>query len=332
MRGLRLAAVLTGLGAIVGSGQARALVPPEPTSEQAPVVVRSAEALQLLQRAAALARESSWSATQRVLSLASGSPVVTTTTVQHGVDGHGAADAHDARLFSLLANHYDLRLTGKRVCSGHLAHVVEARRPWAGTSLAGRFWVDVRTGLLLRREVLDPQGALLRRTDLLDVRVASPAATLSSGLTATAPQGERLDAAALVELERQGWPVIQELPGRLELYDARRLPDGVLQLAYSDGLSTLSLFVQRGEMPPAASGVLRTVGGGRVWQAPGEPERVVWASGGLTWTLVSDAAPALVDEVLLALPHAGRPVTQDGLVPRVWRGVSRVGSWLNPFA
>ena len=85
-------------------------------------------------------------------------------------------------------------------------------------------------------------------------------------------------------------------------------------------------------MPPRTAGVLRTVGGGRVWQAAGEPERVVWAADGLTWTLVSDAAPSLVEQVLLVLPHSDVRVSEDGVAPRVWRGMSRVGSWLNPFA
>jgi sigma-E factor negative regulatory protein RseB len=140
-----------------------------------------------------------------------------------------------------------------------------------------------------------------------------------------------LDEAELARFEADGWPVLRGLPGGLELYDARWLTDGVLQLAFSDGLSTLSLFVQQGEMPTTAAGVVRQVGGGTVWQSDGEPERVVWAAGGRTWTLVSDLEPALVDQVLLALPHQGGQLAQDGLGPRVWRGMSRVGSWLNPF-
>ncbi|HTL22831.1 MAG TPA: sigma-E factor regulatory protein RseB domain-containing protein [Mycobacteriales bacterium] len=332
MRGLRIAAALTGLGALLCAGPARALLPPEPQAEETPVVARSAVALALLERAAQLAHAQSWRATERVLSLASGAPVVTVAEVQHGIDGHGAVDALDPRLFSLLASHYELLLAGQGICDGHRAQVVEVRRPGSSRALVGRFWVDVRSGLVLRREVLDDAGALLRRTDLLDVRVATPAATLSTGLTASPPLGERLDAAELAAVEATGVPVVRTLPGHLDLYDARRLPGDVLQLAYSDGLSTLSLFVQRGAMPATATGVVRTVGGGQVWQSPGEPERVVWSADGRTWTLVSDAAPAVVDEVLLVLPHTRRQVGEDGVAPRVWRGMSRVGSWLNPFA
>ena len=332
MRGLRLLAVLTGLGALVTCGSASAVLAPEPMVEEAPVAELSAPALALLEAAATAARAQPWTGTERVLSLVSGAPVVTVTTVQHGPGQHSATDVLDARLFSLLADNYDLRVTGTARCVGRLARVVEARRPGQAGGLAGRFWVDAVTGLVLRREVLGADGALMRRSELLDVRLGTTAGlTRSATATLVAPRGERVDEVSLALLEAEGWPVVRSLPGSLDLYDVRWLSDGVLQTAYSDGLSTMSLFVQRGEMAPTASGVIRRVGDGTVWEAPGEPERVVWTGGGFTWTLVSDADPVLVDAVLLSLPHSGRQVAADGMAPRVWRGMSRVGAWLNPF-
>ena len=330
MRRLRLAAVLTGLGALVTCTPARALLPPEPVHEEAVEDDRSAAALAVLTAAASAAQATSWTGTEQVLSMVSGSPVHSVVTVAHGPGHHSASDSLDARLFSLMATHYDLRLGAVGVCDGHKARVVEARRPSDGT-VAGRFWVDTRSGLLLRREVLDAHGALMRRSDLVDVRYGEGLAALTSTLSATSPRSERLDDAELAQFEDQGWPVVRALPGNLDLYDARWLTDGVLQLAYSDGLSTLSLFVQRGAMPNNQAGVVRRVGGGTVWQSPGEPERVVWSAQGMTWTLVSDVAPAVMDDVLTALPHTPDQVAQDGLAPRVWRGMSRVGAWLNPF-
>jgi len=327
VRRLQLAAVLTGLGALMTCGTARALVPPEPT-EEAPSATRSAPALALLESAASVAQAQVWTGTERVLSLVSGAPVVTVSTVEHGPGRHSATDALDSRLFSLLATHYELRITGPAEIDGHTARVVEARRPGGDALLAGRFWVDADSGMLLRREVMDATGALLRRSDLVGVHVGGSGTTTAA---LPSPHGARLDTAALDALEADGWPVPRFLPGDLDLFDARWLSDGVLQLAFSDGLSTLSLFVQRGEMPATTTGVVRRVAGGVVWEAAGEPERVVWAAEGCTWTLVADVAPSLVDEVLLALPHTSHQVTEDGLAPRVWRGMARVGAWLNPF-
>jgi sigma-E factor negative regulatory protein RseB len=309
-------------------GSARALVPPEPSGEEAPAVQRSVPALALLQAAAAAAQARPWTGTEKVLSLASGAPVVSVTTTAHRPGGHSASDALDARLFSLLAQHYELRLAGSALCAGHLARVVEALRTGAGRGVAARFWLDRASGLLLRRDLMDRTGALLRRTELVSVRMGAVAAVAAPTLS---PRGEHLDTAALAELESEGWPVIRVLPGDLDLYDARWLSDGVLQLAYSDGLSTLSLFVQNGQRSPTEAGTVRRVGRGTVWQAPGDPERVVWAAEGRTWTLVSDAEPAVVDEVLETLPHEPAQVSADGVAPRVWRGMARVGAWMNPF-
>jgi sigma-E factor negative regulatory protein RseB len=305
-------------------------VPPEPVHEEAVVDERSAAALAVLSAAAAAAQARVWTGTEEVVSLVSGSAVRSVVTVEHGPGRRSASDTLDARLFSLLANHYHLRLGAVGLCDGRKARLVEARRTTDG-SVAGRFWIDTASGLLLRREVLDTRGELLRRNELVAIQPGTSSSAVQVALGATSPTSERLDEAALQRFEHDGWPVVRALPGALDLYDARWLTDGVLQLAYSDGLTTLSLFVQRGGMPPVQAGVVRRVGGGKVWQSPGEPERVVWSADGLTWTLVADVAPALVDEVLEALPHTQGHVAQDGVAPRVWRGMSRVGAWLNPF-
>ena len=110
-----------------------------------------------------------------------------------------------------------------------------------------------------------------------------------------------------------------------------RMHEDVLQLSYSDGLSTLSLFVQAGELPGDPGGSARPMGGGTVWVSPGATERVVWSGDGRTWTLLSDAPGSTVEDTVLVLPHTAAAVTDDGVLDRAWRGMSRVGSWLNPF-
>jgi len=119
-----------------------------------------------------------------------------------------------------------------------------------------------------------------------------------------------------------------------DLFEARLHDTGatpVLQLSYSDGLSTLSLFVQRGWLDGDPAGTARSLDGGTVWVEQGAPERVVWSGGEFTWTLVSDAASETVTEAVTALPHQLSVVDDDGVPERVWRGMARVGGWLNPF-
>jgi negative regulator of sigma E activity len=350
---LRLLLLVTGLGALISGVPAFAGVGPD--SGGIAVAQRSAQAVRLLESAAQTARTASWSGTQHVVSTRAGEPRFTVLQIHH-IPGTGsavrvlssqdqavAADSLDEHLLLLLARHYDLRVIADTLCSGRPAHVVEALRPGisGAAALAGRFWIDEATGLLLRRDVLDEDGDIMRTSEFVSLSMAPkasalvPAAYTSGGLLR--PTGRRLDDSQLQVLEAQGWPVASALPAGLELFEAR-LHDGdsgdVLQLSYSDGLSALSLFVQNGELPRGARdvpGSARPMAGNTVWVLPGAAEQVVWAGGGHTWTLVSDAPQSTIVQAVGALPHTPRLAVHDGLARRTWRGMSRVGAWLNPF-
>lgn len=352
MSRLRLLLLVTGMGALMSGGPAFAVVAPE--GEGVAVSQQSARAVTLLESAARTARTATWSGTQHVVSTRSGEPRFTVLQIQH-TPGTGstirvpgseeealAADSLDQKLLLLLARHYDLRISADTSCAGHRVRVVEALRPGltGPAALAGRFWVDQTTGLLLRRDVLDEDGDIVRTSSFVSLTIAPGASKLTPAaytkrdvLRAT---GRHLDDAQLQALQAQGWPVSTALPSGLELFEAR-LHDGdsgdVLQLSYSDGLSTLSLFVQKGELP-AGSGVqgsARPMAGSTVWVSPGAAEQVVWSGGGRTWTLVSDAPQTTIVQAVTALPHTRTLRVEDGLASRTWRGMSRVGSWLNPF-
>ncbi|MGZ6791942.1 MAG: sigma-E factor regulatory protein RseB domain-containing protein [Mycobacteriales bacterium] len=357
MTRLRLLLLLAGLGALLSGAPAGAVATPAPGGEPAPVTARSAPALAVLQAAATASRTLAWSGTQRVVSSRGGEARFTLLQVQHrpgtgstvrllsSPAGAVAADVLDQRLLDVLARHYDLRLDRDARCTGRQARVVEALRPGATGSgaVAGRFWVDRATGLVLRRDVLDEAGAVVRSSAFTALQVGR-AAIGSTGSTAPTgevvrPTGERLTAAALARLERDGWPVARQLPSGseqagMDLFEARLhegLAGDVLQLSYSDGLSTTSLFVQKGALPRRHAGAPEPVAGGTVWVSSGPTERMVWAGDGRTWTMVSDAPDTMVRDAVDVLPHDEASVQADGVLARAWRGMSRVGAWLNPF-
>lgn len=347
MTRLRLLVLLAGLGALVG-GPAGAVVTPAPGGELAPVAARSEPALAVLQAAALAARTRTWSGTQRIVSTRGGEARFTLLQVQHtpgrgstvrllsSPEGAVASDVLDQRLLDVLARHYDLRLDRDVRCTGRTARVVEALRPGAtgSAAVAGRFWVDRATGLVLRRDVLDEDGSVVRSSAFTSLQVGRPAPVPAPAGVVVRPTGERLTPAALAALERAGWPVTSQLPSGMDLFEARLhegLAGDVLQLSYSDGLSTLSLFVQKGDLPQGTPGAPQPVAGGTVWVSSGSTERMVWAGDGRTWTMVSDAPDATVRDAVDVLPHDEASVAGDGLLARAWRGMSRVGSWLNPF-
>ncbi len=237
----------------------------------------------------------------------------------------------DPRHVQLLAASYDLGLAGTGHCTGRTTDVVEARRD--DGQVAGRFWLDQSTGLLLRREVYDGDGRRLRSSAFVDLELPPPGRARSAALV-VAPSGDAV-AAAAVDLRDAGWHVPDGLPQSFRLYETRlsttRSTRQVLHLAYSDGLSTTSLFAQPGRLGSTPPQGFRagTVGGRPVWRSDEAPERVVWSGGGHVWTLVSDAPEGTVRAAVRALPRD--PAPRDGVRHRLRRGVHRLAAALNPF-
>jgi sigma-E factor negative regulatory protein RseB len=343
MSRLRLLLLVGCVGALVSGGSVLACVTPEPAAAET-TPARSVPALDLLERAAAVSRGTSWRGTQTVLSSRGNVPRFEMRTLVHtpgagtvveGVADTGRAvtpDLLDADLFALLTRHYDLTVVGATLCGRRPTILVEARRPGFGgaAAVAGRFWIDRATDMVWRRDVLDEEGSVVVSNSFSELQLTTAEPSPLPSLTTAATAAHLADDEVRVLVE-QGWPIADHLPSGMELFDALRHDDGVVQLAYSDGLSTLSLFVQEGALPEDTGGTVREVGGGLVHVTSTAPEQLVWAGGGRTWTLVSDAPDATIEQAVLVLPHADPPQDDEGMGDRVWRGMSRVGAWLNPF-
>ena len=344
MTRVRLLVPLLGAGLLLAGTPALA----SPTGTH----VREREALDLLQAATRAGRDLTYTGTQVVDTWRGRDTGSARAEVHHDPVAGSTLDtgaplaataALDPRLLALLAAAYDLQVTGPGRCTGRAARVVTASRP-DGT-VAGRFWLDQRSGLLLQREVFDASGARVRSSAFVDLAVRSVSAGVSAGAAGTEAGAAAAfpQASVLRALREDGWRVPRTLPGGFRLFDTalRTLRPGqhVLHLAYSDGLSTVSLFAQRGRLgtAPVAGFTAETVGDRPVWVRHESPERVVWSGGGRVWTLVSDAPPASVRDAVASLPGdaAARDGVGDGwgeqLRARLARGLGRLGGMLNPF-
>jgi sigma-E factor negative regulatory protein RseB len=350
MTRLRLLLLVAGAGTLLAGLPATASVQSLPESTTSGAAAGEPRALQLLTAASRAARARVYSGTQYASTWRADMASSSVADVAHTSDGRsvisvrptaaGVVDSMvalttdlDARLLGLLADHYALDVAPDVTCNGRLAHVVEASRPGVagGGAIAGRFWIDADSALVLRREVFDAAGRLVRSSAFATIDIGG-AATVP--VEATAATADHLGPADLDRLRADGWQVPATLPGELGLFDARmRTHDGerVLHLSYSDGLSTLSLFAQRGRLGTArmAGFTKQKLGRAAIWVRPASPERVVWGGGGRVFTLLSDAPPDAVHAVVTALPHEKLPKT--GLLARLGRGLARLGSWLNPF-
>lgn len=247
----------------------------------------------------------------------------------------GAADDQDpggilgmsARLLALLQSNYLVVYAGRGSADQRGALVVEIRRPDRG--LAARFWLDAVTKLPLRRELFDSGGHLVSDDAFTSLELGDSG---PGGEPATAaPWSALLDQASLAALRAQGWQLPGELPGNLSLLTAtetRTRSGQVVNLSYSDGLVVVSVFVQRGELAHAPPGWRPVTLPGRTVYSVNPADRTfAWSADGFVYTLVADASPETVSQVVAALPGTSAP----GFWQRMARGLHRIFSWINPL-
>jgi sigma-E factor negative regulatory protein RseB len=236
---------------------------------------------------------------------------------------------------ALLAAHYDVGIEGSAEVAGRAADVVAVRRP--GLSPTARFWIDRATYLPLRREVLDGNGRTLRESAFIALSIGPTVVSrviLDSADGMPSVAGTPVGPADLADLSADGWQAPDRLGDTLELFEGRVTgagADRILQLTYSDGVSSVSVFQQRGRLDTGAlHGWSHTrVGGSRAWVQDAFPRRVVWEGHGTVYTVVADCPQATLDALVRTLPH-GDP--GPGIGSRIGHGLHRVGSWFNPFA
>ena len=246
-------------------------------------------------------------------------------------------------LVSLLGQHYVAVYQGTGSAVGRPALIVELHR--ADGSLAARFWLDKQTMVPLRREVFDTSARLTSEEAFVQVQFGAltkppgPTAASSSGAKASAKASAAATpgsgwsavtapAQLLAGLNKQGWRLPVSLPGGLPLYSAARstTPAGqVLDLGYSDGLSVVSLFVQRGTLAQRPAGWQQvSLPGHQVYVAG---HSIIWAGDGFVYTMLADAPPVLVTQVVASLPENTAP----GFFDRIMRGFRRLATVANPF-
>ncbi len=245
-------------------------------------------------------------------------------------------------MLDLLRVNYVIEYAGAGSSSDRLAQIVAVRRH-DGT-LAARYWLDQATGLPLRREIFDESGRRVSEGAFIDLQIGDQRIGLvpppeGQAWSAYIPSARlaaasRPTAARLAALHADGWPVPSRLAGNLTLAGVTRTvtPSGpVLDARYSDGLSIVSVFMQRGDLPRTLPGWHRAdVDGTRVLATESgdlDDQGLAWSARGVVYTVIADAPPSAVARIVTQLPH-----DQDtGFWPRVLRGLKRIGSWFDPF-
>lgn len=285
------------------------------------------------------------------------------TVVQGGGDaavlageGRSQSLADASRVLDLLVDNYRVtRESGRdQIIAGRMAEAVEAYRP-AGT-LAARFWLDLGSGLLVRRDLVSTTGSTSTSTRFIALRLGPvPAGHLPP--LATDAWSHILDDVDLAARRAAGCVCADTLPGGLTLLLARTDDDGaedgpgqgVTHLLYSDGLTEMSLFDQPGQLDPSAAvqlqgkgflatsyhgmPVLERVTGPSTGVSVAATGEWIWQAGPSVITMMAPAEPRLAaqeraGQVMSAVQAqalaAPRPDGPDGVAASVGRGWSRL--------
>lgn len=359
-----VALMLTDTSSVPAGASGSSLVDGAARPARVPQTAAASVGIQLLQQAATACQNTPYRGVQVVLWLGQGDPTTSVIDVWHqpgqvtlvrqapdpGDAGLGVAGPAGSGqpavagypdldgvagvsppLLGLLATNYQVTYAGRGSAAGHVALVVEARRP--GGALAARFWLDAATKLPLRREIFSGGARMISEDAFTDLELGdSGLANMPSA--AVAPSPAQLGKGSLTALRAQGWPLPAALPGSLSLFAATATPASsgqVVGLSYSDGLFVVSLFVQKGLLAGPMPGWRPVALGGRSVYAvdPGDQgnRSLAWSADGFVYTLVADAPAGTVGRVVAALP-AGSP---PGFWQRMGHGLHRLASWANPL-
>lgn len=316
------------------------------TSVRHPASGDDARAVQSLHRAATAPTRLAYSGVRRVTWFGSTGETSVTLEVDHaprqGTSFAVTSDPDSATTFiaasevasngglggepsDLLVSAYDVSIVGRDIVDGRAATVVAAGQD--GEARA-RFWIDDETGMLLKRELYD-DGRLVRISSLTDL-TTDPSGFISHlPPELEAPAATRLSTQYAPTLNDDGWACPQALPGDFDLTLLHSLEGrgDIVHAAYSDGLSTVSVFEQRGELDTSALSGYRHVAsdGSSMWIQEGLPTVVMWQSDDTVYTLLSDALPSTTAELVAALPHEPDSETSNG--NRLGRGFTTIGSY-----
>jgi len=249
---------------------------------------------------------------------------------------------------ALLAAHYRLVVSGVGSVLGEPAYEVCALR--VDGRPAAEIWIDQATMLPLRAELLDDRGREVSAMGFVRLDRAIGRAGIvpaverwtTSQLTAEValPEADLAPVPRVVPpatLPVPGWTHPGRLWPHMSLIRVQRLPGAggsLLDLSYSDGAFSLSLFLQRGVLSARDLGTWtrQRVGGTTVWAQGGPLRRTAWQDGAYVITVVTDAPDSGEEALVAAAVHQlSVSPAPPGLAHRLRRGLDRMGSWFNPF-
>jgi sigma-E factor negative regulatory protein RseB len=140
---------------------------------------------------------------------------------------------------------YAARQVGHERVAGFDADVVQLA-PKDNLRFGYRIWSEKKTGLVVKLQTLDVEGNVLEQAAFSELQLDAPVRMDKLAQMMAVPEGWRVDRAEAVKTTAaaEGWSLRAPVAGFKPMSCYKRPPEGVMQWIFSDGLGSVSLFVE----------------------------------------------------------------------------------------
>lgn len=146
---------------------------------------------------------------------------------------------------SAIADFYGARQVGSERAAGFEADVVHIQ-PRDALRFGYRIWSEKKSGLVMKVQTLDADGNVLEQSAFSELQIGAPVRMDKLARMMAVPEGWRLEKPEAVKTTAaaEGWALRAQVPGFTQVSCYKRPTEGVLQWVFTDGLASVSLFIE----------------------------------------------------------------------------------------
>ncbi|HVZ45330.1 MAG TPA: MucB/RseB C-terminal domain-containing protein [Ramlibacter sp.] len=140
---------------------------------------------------------------------------------------------------------YEAKRVGEDRVAGFDTDVVQIV-PKDNLRFGYRVWSEKKTGLVVKTQTLDVLGAVLEQAAFSELQLDAPVHAERLAQMMAVPEGWRVERSEAVRTtpDAEGWSMRTAVAGFKPLSCYKRPAEGVLQWIFSDGLASVSLFIE----------------------------------------------------------------------------------------
>lgn len=147
---------------------------------------------------------------------------------------------------------YSVRMVGRERIAGFEADVVQLR-PRDALRYGYRVWSEQKTGLAIKLQTLDAEGRVLEQSAFSELQIDAPVKLSQLAQQMNHTEGYRVEKTEMIKTTAaaEGWALKVPVPGFKPLSCLKRQTsatpsggDSTLQWIFSDGLASVSLFIE----------------------------------------------------------------------------------------